>query len=56
MGAADGIVTPAYGRRLADAIPDARFELLPEAGHLPQIERPGATFEAIDAFLRDSGR
>jgi len=31
------------------AIPGARFELLREAGHLPQIEQPAATFRAIDA-------
>ncbi|MFC9327311.1 alpha/beta fold hydrolase [Kitasatospora sp. NPDC057015] len=55
-GAADRIVTPHYGRRLAAAIPDARFVLLAEAGHLPQIERPDATFDAIDAFLRTAGR
>ena len=55
-GAADRIVTPGYGRQLAAAIPDARFVLLPEAGHLPQIERPDATFDAIDAFLRTIGR
>ena len=50
-GESDRIVTPGYGRALAAAIPGARFELLREAGHLPQIEQPEATFRAIDAFL-----
>ncbi len=39
-GAADGIVTPDYGRAYAEAIPGAHFSLLPEAGHLPQVEAP----------------
>ena len=39
-GASDGIVGPAYGRAYADAIPGAEFTLLPEAGHLPQLEAP----------------
>lgn len=39
-GEADGIVTPAYGRAIAQAIPGAHFTLLPEAGHLPQLEAP----------------
>ncbi|MBU2666961.1 alpha/beta hydrolase [Actinoplanes bogorensis] len=39
-GASDGIVSPAYGRAWADAIAGAGFTLLPEAGHLPQLEAP----------------
>jgi pimeloyl-ACP methyl ester carboxylesterase len=50
-GAADDLVTPTYGRAFAAAIPGARFELIPEAGHLPHLEEPEATFEAIDIFL-----
>jgi transposase len=29
---------PGYGRAFADAIPGARFELLTDTGHLPQME------------------
>ena len=50
-GESDRIVTPAYGRAMADRIGNATFELIVEAGHLPQIERPAPTFAAIDAFL-----
>jgi pimeloyl-ACP methyl ester carboxylesterase len=50
-GASDRLVTPAYGRAFAAAIPDARFELVADAGHLPHLEQPAATFELIDAFL-----
>jgi pimeloyl-ACP methyl ester carboxylesterase len=50
-GESDRIFTPDYGRALAAAIPDASFELLSAAGHLPQIEAPAVTFGAIDRFL-----
>lgn len=50
-GESDRIVTPDYGRALAAAIPNARFEIVQAAGHLPQIEQPEATFRAIDRFL-----
>jgi pimeloyl-ACP methyl ester carboxylesterase len=33
-------------------LPDARFELIPEAGHYPQIERPDAVADAIERFVR----
>ena len=46
-GASDGVVTPAYGRHFADGIPGARFALLPEAGHFPQIEQPEAVAAAV---------
>ncbi|WP_239080278.1 alpha/beta fold hydrolase [Paractinoplanes brasiliensis] len=39
-GESDGIVTADYGRAYAEAIPGATFTLLPEAGHLPQLEAP----------------
>jgi pimeloyl-ACP methyl ester carboxylesterase len=50
-GESDRIVTPDYGRALAAAIPNSRFEIVREAGHLPQLEQPEATFRAIDGFL-----
>ena len=50
-GESDRIVTPDYGRALAAAIPNSRFEIVREAGHLPQLEQPEATFRAIDEFL-----
>ena len=50
-GASDRIVTPAYGQALADAFVNAIFAILPDAGHLPHLEEPAATFEVLDAFL-----
>lgn len=46
-GAGDRIADPGYGRVLAAAIPGATFELLPAAGHLPQLEAPGLLDEVI---------
>lgn len=51
-GESDRIVTPAYGTAYAAAFGDARFEVVPEAGHLPQIEQPKATLALIDEHLR----
>ena len=49
-GQSDGIVAPDYGQKLCQSLPDARFELIPEAGHYPQIERPAAVADAIERF------
>jgi pimeloyl-ACP methyl ester carboxylesterase len=50
-GAQDGVVAPAYGRAYADLIPGARFELIDEAGHHPEIEQPDAFADRLLAFL-----
>jgi pimeloyl-ACP methyl ester carboxylesterase len=50
-GDADRIVDTEYGRAFAAAIPGARFQLLPETGHVPQIETPQQLLEAIRAFV-----
>jgi pimeloyl-ACP methyl ester carboxylesterase len=57
-GASDRIVTPAYGRALADAFASADFAVIPDAGHLPHLEGPAATFAVLDTFLaaHDDGR
>jgi pimeloyl-ACP methyl ester carboxylesterase len=39
-GESDRVVTPAYGRAVAASYPDARLEILPQCGHMPQIEQP----------------
>lgn len=50
-GASDGIVTPAYGRAYAALIPGARFAVIEEAGHHPELERPDALADRILEFL-----
>jgi pimeloyl-ACP methyl ester carboxylesterase len=52
-GDSDGIASPDYGRAYAESFSNARFELVADAGHLPQIEQPAATFALIDAFSND---
>jgi pimeloyl-ACP methyl ester carboxylesterase len=46
-GDSDGIVDIEYGRAYADAIPMARFQLLPQTGHSPQQETPDQVIHAI---------
>jgi pimeloyl-ACP methyl ester carboxylesterase len=46
-GENDRIASPEYGRAYANLIPIARFEVLAEAGHLPQVEQPDAVIRAI---------
>jgi pimeloyl-ACP methyl ester carboxylesterase len=49
-GDSDGFVTPAYGKAYVGAFPEGRFEIVKDAGHLPQIEQPAATFALIDEY------
>ena len=46
-GESDRIADPEYGRAYAAAIPGARFVLLSESGHLPQLETPDELLSAI---------
>jgi pimeloyl-ACP methyl ester carboxylesterase len=46
-GDSDQIVDPDYGRAYAAAIPMARFQLLKDTGHMPQIETPDQLLHAI---------
>jgi pimeloyl-ACP methyl ester carboxylesterase len=55
-GESDEVVTPAYGRAFAAAIPGATFRLLPETGHVPQVETPGLLLEAVLEFAGGSSR
>jgi pimeloyl-ACP methyl ester carboxylesterase len=49
-------IAPAAGmREMADAIPGARFVVIPEAGHVAPLERPDAVNTAIGEFLRKLG-
>ena len=50
-GASDRVVTPAYGRAVASAVPGAEFVEVTAAGHLPHLEAPEATWAVIDPFL-----
>lgn len=49
-GESDGIVDVDYGRRFAQAVPNAQFELIKEAGHFPHIEQLQTVRELIAGF------
>jgi pimeloyl-ACP methyl ester carboxylesterase len=51
-GENDGIVTPDYGEKLSRSLPDAKLELIGQAGHYPQIERPGEVVDILERFAR----
>ncbi|MGI5242408.1 alpha/beta fold hydrolase [Dactylosporangium sp. CA-139066] len=53
-GDSDGIADAGYGRALAEAIPSARFVVLPRTGHLPQIESPEALLEVVRGWVADA--
>jgi pimeloyl-ACP methyl ester carboxylesterase len=50
-GASDRVATKEYGRAYAAAIPNAQFEIVAAAGHLPWLEQPAETFRVLDRFL-----
>jgi pimeloyl-[acyl-carrier protein] methyl ester esterase len=50
-GARDRIVPPAAGRRLAAALPDARFFLLRACAHAPFLSQPGRVARALREFF-----
>jgi pimeloyl-ACP methyl ester carboxylesterase len=50
-GESDRIVPPRYADDFRAAIAGARVEVIPEAGHLPQVEQPDRLAEAIEQFL-----
>lgn len=50
-GAEDKFLAPASGRRLAEELQDATFELVPDCGHFLPEERPDLLIERLQAFL-----
>ena len=50
-GARDRIVPAAAGRRLAEALPDARFRLLRSCAHAPFLSQPGKIAKMLRAFF-----
>jgi 3-oxoadipate enol-lactonase len=50
-GADDQLIPPAEAQAAGAAIPDARLKILPDAGHLLNLEQPEAFNEAVRGFL-----
>jgi pimeloyl-ACP methyl ester carboxylesterase len=49
-GASDGLVKVPYAEAYRDLIPGARLVVVPEAGHLPQVEQPDTFVHHVLSF------
>jgi len=50
-GAADRMIPPEHGLAYTRAIPGAQFQLISDAGHLPQLETPATLLRLLQDFL-----
>ncbi|MET8330902.1 alpha/beta hydrolase [Streptomyces sp. NPDC005181] len=50
-GEQDGVVPAEYGRVYADSFANAYFQPVINAGHMPHVEQPDLTLDAIEAFV-----
>jgi 3-oxoadipate enol-lactonase len=53
VGEHDRVTPRASAQALAEALPAGRLELIPEAGHIPMLERPEEVTERIRAFAEE---
>ena len=51
VGADDAATPPAVARVMADGIPGARMEVVPEAGHMTALERPEVFAALVEGHL-----
>ncbi len=51
VGEKDPVVPVAHGREMADRLPQACLEVLPDVGHFPMVEAPNATCALLEQFL-----
>jgi pimeloyl-ACP methyl ester carboxylesterase len=51
LGADDRMTPAKAGRKLAEAIPGARVELVADSGHMMMTEKPDATLDALKTIL-----
>ncbi|MGB2888888.1 MAG: alpha/beta hydrolase [Candidatus Acidiferrales bacterium] len=51
-GAEDKVIPPQYGSAFRNLIPNARLEILPDCGHLPQVERMAEFVSTVTCFLQ----
>ena len=52
-GEVDKSTAPPVVQAIADAIPGARFAVLPGAPHMPFVEMPEATAKVVGGFLKE---
>ena len=53
VGEEDALTPVEESRRLAEAIPGARLEIIPQAGHLPNLEQPDRFNVVLTRFLEE---
>jgi 3-oxoadipate enol-lactonase len=51
VGEEDAVTPPKDARAMHEAIPNSRLEVIPEAGHLSNLERPAAFNTALSDFV-----
>ena len=52
VGEQDALIPPAVTQEYASRIPGAQFAVIPQAGHLSNLEQPEAFLQAIGGFLQ----
>jgi pimeloyl-ACP methyl ester carboxylesterase len=52
-GDADRIIPPAHAKAYRGYIPGAKLTMIRNAGHVPQVERPKETLEAVAGFFQE---
>lgn len=52
-GDEDNTIPNTLSKEMADGIPGAKLVILPQCGHLPQVEQPQATADALVEWLRN---
>ena len=55
-GDQDRIIPPAYANAFRDLLPEAKLTLIPDAGHLPHVERAEAALAAMRGFMAETGK
>lgn len=55
-GEIDQTTPPDMGRSVASLIPGARFAMIPDCGHCPQLEKPEALISEIERFIAEHRR
>ena len=52
-GDSDQVIPPEYGEAFRELLPNATLTVIPQCGHIPQLERPEAFFDTVLGFLHD---
>jgi pimeloyl-ACP methyl ester carboxylesterase/putative sterol carrier protein len=51
-GEKDGLISPRFGERVRELLPNAQVEIWPDCGHVPQMEHPQRTSALLTHFFR----